>query len=247
MAGALETVWSIMARLGPEDALAAVPLPRNSSSFATAGNDWAIVKQKVDESAFHYKDAAEAQRLAAIVESDRCAVAHARALVGLNGQRVSLPCCAPYPPSGSQDNRILRDLASTRYLCAQPSFALEVRRWSGVRAMPPRMSPHTVCTFSLPQLCQRSFRAHQLKQCTPVYVEHLKCSVKLCVRRGRGEGGGSAHTLDSLPHPLPSARAVDILCRPQYTSLTTCLRGAGGDASQCIPQVTAFDTCTESF
>ena len=49
--------------------------------------------------------------------------------------------------------RVLRDLASARHVCAQPRFAFE--------------------------LCRGSFRAHQLKQCTPAYVEKLKCEVKL--------------------------------------------------------------------
>ncbi len=55
----------------------------------------------------------------------------------------------------SVENRILRDLQKSRYLCAQPSFALE--------------------------LCKRTHRAHQQKQCTPTYVEVLKCTVKMCV------------------------------------------------------------------
>ena len=72
------------------------------------------------------------------------------------------------------------------------------------------------------QMCKRSVRAHQLKSCTPTYVEHLKCNVKL-------------------------ARAVDVTCRPQFVSLAQCLKGARGDASKCIAQATKFDVCTESW
>ena len=74
----------------------------------------------------------------------------------------------------------------------------------------------------LSQVCKRSVRAHQLKSCTPTYVEHLKCNVKL-------------------------ARAVDVQCRPQFTGLAACLKGAAGDAGKCVAQATQFDVCTESW
>ncbi len=89
--------------------------------------------------------------------------------------------------------------------------------------------PHTIFTNSsmhahlcLSQVCKRSVRAHQLKSCTPTYVEHLKCNVKL-------------------------ARAVDVQCRPQFTGLAACLKGAAGDAGKCVAQATQFDVCTESW
>jgi len=94
--------------------------------------------------------------------------------------------------------RVLHDLATSRFLCTQPRFAFE--------------------------LCRSSYRAHQLKQCTPAYVEKLKCSVKL-------------------------ARAVDTLCRPQMGALTACLDSAGADKapSRCLQELTAFDQCTEDW
>lgn len=45
--------------------------------------------------------------------------------------------------------------------------------------------------------------------------------------------------------PYCSTRAVDTLCRSQFTALTTCLEG--GDASKCVKQQVAFDVCTEDF
>jgi len=162
--------FQIMARSGPEDSLRAVQLPTNSSELFTAGNDWAIVRGGAgapSSSELYYKDFAESERLASLVEGRGAAA------------------------------RVLRDLAGARHVCTQPRFAFE--------------------------LCRSSFRAHQLKQCTPAYVEKLKCEVKL-------------------------ARAVDVLCRPQMAALTGCLEGAGGAApSKCVAQLTAFDVCTENF
>jgi hypothetical protein len=99
------------------------------------------------------------------------------------------------------------------------------------------------------EVCKRSHRAHQLKQCTPTFVEHLKCSVKLCGVGARA--GRPARELSPFPPPLPPpprrARAVDVLCRPQFASLAACLKGAAGDVSKCVPAVTAFDVCTEEW
>ena len=64
-------VWDVLSRLGPEDALVAVPRP-NVSGLTTSGADWGIVKGPLDQSKLYYKDVAESQRFAAMVESDRC-------------------------------------------------------------------------------------------------------------------------------------------------------------------------------
>jgi hypothetical protein len=102
----------------------AVQLSSNTSAQVTAGADWSIALGSTPSaSSTYYKDVAEAQRLSNMVEGT------------------------------SPEARILRDLASSRFVCTQPSFALQV--------------------------CQKSVRAHQLKQCTPVYVEQLKCQIKL--------------------------------------------------------------------
>ena len=63
--------------------------------------------------------------------------------------------------------------------------------------------------------------------------------------RGRAADAPPAALLTSPS--TASARAVDILCRPQYGALAGCLRGAGGDASKCLPEVVQFDICTEAF
>ncbi len=138
------------------------------------------------------------------------------------------------PPVCSAEGQILTGLRESRNLCTQTSFAMEVRLFFlCVRASHARQrQPPSTCSrpLSAPhahllrylQLCKRSVRAHQLKTCTPTYVEHLKCNVKL-------------------------ARAVDVQCRPQFTTLAACLKGASGDASKCVPQATKFDVCTESW
>ena len=195
-------VWDILSRLGPEDALTAERLSTNSSGLATAGPDYAIVATKnLDESALYYKDKAEAHRFAAIAESSRCAAERhcarapraARAAAPRAHRRpVLLAAPPPTATARSQENRILRDLQKSRYLCAQPAFAME--------------------------LCVRGYRAHQVKACTPAYVEHLKCSVKLCVgggpRMARARNGArerATHTpspprqSSSCRHPLPAA------------------------------------------
>ena len=158
----------IMSRSGPEDFLQAVRLSTNSSDLLTAGNDWAITRSSSSSETLHYKDFTEAERLASTVEGNGSAA------------------------------RVLRDLATSRFLCTQPRFAFE--------------------------LCRASYRAHQLKQCTPAYVEKLKCGVKL-------------------------ARAVDTLCRPQMGALTACLDSAGSEKapSKCLRELTAFDQCTEDW
>ena len=176
MSGSIPERFAIMSRLGPEDTLTAVQLPGNSGSLLTAGRDWAITRggagaaaaTAAGGAALHYKDFAEAERLAAVAEG------------------------------GGAGARVLRDLQSARNICAQPRFAFE--------------------------LCRASFRAHQLKQCAPAYVEKLKCDVKLL-------------------------RAVDTLCRPQMAALTTCLGGDGAakPPSACLKQLTAFDMCTEDW
>ena len=53
-------------------------------------------------------------------------------------------------------------------------------------------------------------------------VEKLKCGVKLM-------------------------RAVDFLCRPQFTAFTACLKGAASDKAKCLSEATAWDMCTESW
>jgi hypothetical protein len=53
-------------------------------------------------------------------------------------------------------------------------------------------------------------------------VEKLKCGVKLM-------------------------RAVDFLCRPQFTAFAACLKGAAGDKAKCLSQATEWDMCTESW
>jgi hypothetical protein len=141
-------VWEILARLGPEDALYAVQQKSSSDGLATSGPDWKIERSKIEPSRLYYKDQAEAARLAAIVESDRCGRATLEAGHGGNSS-------PPTYHSRSQESAILRDLQKSRYLCAQPAFALA--------------------------LCVKGHREHQRKACTPSYVEHLKCSVKLCV------------------------------------------------------------------
>jgi hypothetical protein len=179
MSASIPERFAIMARLGPEDTLEAVPLGSNSSPLLTAGRDWAITRGSAGGSpaagapaaaapALHYKDFAEAERLAAVAEG------------------------------GGAGARVLRDLQAARNICAQPRFAFE--------------------------LCRASFRAHQLKQCAPAYVEKLKCDVKLL-------------------------RAVDTLCRPQMAALTACLGGDGAarPPSECLKQLTAFDMCTEDW
>jgi hypothetical protein len=56
------------------------------------------------------------------------------------------------------------------------------------------------------------------------------------------------HTSRSLPALPPcSARAVDLLCRPQFTALAQCLQGSSGDVSKCVPQTISFDVCTEDW
>jgi hypothetical protein len=77
----------------------AVALQTNSSPAVTAGNDWAIRTGAPAKGAkeLHYKDFAEATKLAAMVESE------------------------------GAEGRILRDLAASRYVCSQPRFAFEVR------------------------------------------------------------------------------------------------------------------------
>ncbi len=134
----------------------ATQLTTNSSAELTAGPDWAITRSSTPkESSLHYKDFKEAERLAAIVEGD------------------------------GQDGRILKDLAKSRFICTQPRFALEVRtpvflkshvcsRLKCAHVPSHRSAPHPS-----PQLCKRSVRAHQVKQCTPAYVEQLKCEIKL--------------------------------------------------------------------
>ena len=174
MSGQIPERFAIMARLGPEDGMAAVPLAGNSSPQFTAGRDWAITRGAAAAASasasaeLYYKDVAEAERLAAIAEG------------------------------GGAGARVLRDLQASRNVCAQPRFSFE--------------------------LCRASFKAHQLKQCTPAYVERLKCDVKLL-------------------------RAVDTLCRPQFAALTACLGGDGAPRppSQCLRELTAFDVCTEDF
>lgn len=146
--------WEIMARSGPEDTLQPVQLSTNSSSQMTAGNDWAVGRVAPAKPLF-YTDEAEAQRFTTQLES------------------------------GGAASKVLRDLASARHVCAQPSYALEVRArrpaappyrgGSPSPSPPPRRStpaPHL-------QLCKRSFREHQLKQCSPAYVEVLRCHVKM--------------------------------------------------------------------
>jgi hypothetical protein len=46
-------------------------------------------------------------------------------------------------------------------------------------ARAPHHMAHSALSTSPPQLCKRSVRAHQVKQCTPTYVEQLKCEIKL--------------------------------------------------------------------
>jgi hypothetical protein len=84
------------------------------------------------------------------------------------------------------------------------------------------------------------------------------------VRRGGGGGrggeGGPAHARlpaasltprapPALRLPPCRARAVDTLCRKQFHGLAACLAGdaSKGDATKCMPALTAFDVCTEDF
>jgi hypothetical protein len=104
-------------------------------------------------------------------------------------------------------------------------------------------------------LCLRGHRAHQVTACTPTYVEHRKCSSKLCgrgARRARARPRLARRLRAPLITPLPPrspdrARAVDILCRPQFVTYAACLNGASGDASKCVPSWQAFDVCTEGW
>lgn len=73
-----------------------------------------------------------------------------------------------------------------------------------------------------PQICKANYKEHQQKQCAPAFVEKLKCGVKLM-------------------------RAVDYLCRPEFSAFTACMQGAAGDKSKCLSQATSFDMCTESW
>lgn len=201
-----------MSRLGPEDGLVAVQTRTNSSPYVTAGNDWAIEQHAKDTSGFYYKDTEEAVRLAAIVESNRCvelttaqrphfvtAAALLRRCRGLPsfGDSFMTPCGSqlsvqsPRPfPFCSQENRILRDLAKSRYLCAQSSFALDVRGASllkkqrscrGPAVCVKPTQPHVLPHSRAPQMCNRSYRLQQRKHCTPTILERMKCGVKLCV------------------------------------------------------------------
>ena len=87
----------IMARSGPEDRLFTLPLKANTSPELTAGPDWQVlVDLSVPTSAFHYKDEDEMRRLHAIVGSDG--------------------------PAG----RILRDTATSRYICSKQSYVYSV-------------------------------------------------------------------------------------------------------------------------
>ena len=83
----------------------------------------------------------------------------------------------------------------------------------------PPPPPHT---HTLPQLCKANYKEHQQKQCAEPMVEKLKCGVKLM-------------------------RAVDFLCRPQFTAFTACLKGAAIDKAKCLSEATAWDMCTESW
>ena len=80
----------------------------------------------------------------------------------------------------------------------------------------------TASPRAAPQICKANYKEHQQKQCTPAFVEKLKCGVKLM-------------------------RAVDYLCRPEFSAFTACMQGAAGDKSKCLAQATSFDMCTESW
>lgn len=83
--------------------LQAIQLPSNNSAQFTAGNDWTVTRSKASDVSLYYKDEKEAQRFVDMVEGSDAA------------------------------STVLRDLASTRHICSQPGFALEVR---GVQRMP---------------------------------------------------------------------------------------------------------------
>ena len=95
-----------MARLGPEDALFAEQQKSSSDGLATSGPDWKIERSKIEPSRLYYKDQAEAARLAAIVESDRCGLGYARARdddrFGV-GVLSSPPLFPPFPQPRERD------------------------------------------------------------------------------------------------------------------------------------------------
>jgi hypothetical protein len=75
MLSASASVWDFLARSGPEDALRAVPLGRDSSQSVTGGQDFAIARDAAAPTAgLHYQDVSEAQRFISMVESDSCVV-----------------------------------------------------------------------------------------------------------------------------------------------------------------------------
>jgi hypothetical protein len=223
-------VWDILARLGPEDALVAVKAP-NTSGLATAGADWTIGKGPLDAKALHYTDVAEAQRFAAMVESDGCGGRGAGAVAAARAARLDPPRPAPAHPFLAPQLR--KPHPPRPAVVAVPVLATGARD-GAVQAVAPRAPGEAVHA--------RVRRAPKV----------LHQAVRLWARaRARARAGGGARARahePPRPHTQPcSARAIDVLCRPQFVSFAACLKGAAGDAAKCVPAWTAFDQCTENF
>lgn len=169
----------IMARSGPEDRLRAFPSKRNTSPEFTAGPDWGVfVDTALPTAALHYKDEGDMKRLHELLATEG--------------------------PSG----RILRDTATSRYICSKQSYSYSVRAAclrfdTFIRAQCCIDQVHLALTFIsiylrrgfsssvahvltiayasffYLQTCFNNRYAHQRKACTPADLEYQKCGIKL--------------------------------------------------------------------
>jgi hypothetical protein len=214
-------VFDIMSRSGPEDNLAAFRLPVPSDSgYTTAGPAWVVGKQPdqpVARGDMYYKDEGEFERFKGIATD-----------AGPHGQ-------------------VIEELAQRRNICAKERYLKTVSQQATMRGCCILSAVSLIDNIYLRpshvQSCLQSVRAHQFQHCTPASVSELKCKIKLCV----------PHHDESLMCPRGDAviccraRAVDLLCRPQYSAFVSCLRDNSSDRSKCVKQWTDFDVCTEDF
>ena len=227
LGSASASVWDFLARSGPEDGLRAVPLGRDSSGSLTGGQDWGISREGAPAADLYYKDFSETQRFISMVESNSCVGPRAAGPLGQCGRRRALPApgtlplCAAHSTPLAQppfarcpraracrpENQILTGLRESRNLCAQTSFALEVRgaararaaarrsrpRWPRARAHAPSLLPLTPPAALPHSHAAPSCAALQaLRQGAPIKGLHAHVRRAPQVQRQAGARGGRA-------------------------------------------------------
>ncbi len=228
LGSASASVWDFLARSGPEDGLRAVPLGRDSSGSLTGGQDWGITREGAPAADLYYKDFSETQRFISMVESNSCVGPRAAGPLGQCGRRRALPAPGTLPLRTAHstplaqppfarcpraracrpENQILTGLRESRNLCAQTSFALEVRGAARARAAARRsrqrrpraraarvpLPPSPYPAFRSLTLSRRAFCAalQALRQGAPIKGLHAHVRRAPQVQRQAGARGGRA-------------------------------------------------------